>query len=285
MRGERSFEHSYCVKSKAWIKYLQDRDRGRVVTLTTLKQALQEYYWLAPEQESDEGDDHESPNDDDVRAARSTFSANEEILLGHSVALKAAIRDENEHAAFVSSIEILDWGQVYRGSVRWVLQQYRSGQLTSKLKLGTKVLSGDQFNELAKFDGQLLRMDSGLTKIFSLAADRSIVYDDRVGGALGWLVVQFLTHERPDLQLKESNRKQGAVPAGLRFMRGPGKRNPSSGQLVFPSRSTKPNPHARSNLLANWVLDAVVQSCPAWTMREAEAALFMIGYDVSGSLE
>ena len=284
MRGKRTFEHSYCVKSKAWIKYLQDRDRGRVVTLSTMEQAFREYYWLAPEQEGDASNDNELPNNDDPRAARSTFSANEKVLLKHSAVLKEAIRGENEHEAFVSSIEILDWGQVYRGSVRWVLHQYRHEQLVSKLKLGTEILSGDQLENVAKFDGQTLRMDSGLTKIFALAADRSIVYDDRVGAAFGWLVRQFLMHERPDLQLKESRGKEGVVPVHLRFMRGPGKRNPSSGPLVFPSRSTQPNPHAGSNLLANWVLDAVVRNCPGWTMRKAEAALFMIGYDVSGSL-
>lgn len=277
--GRRDLNHSYKIKSKTWIA----RRRTSELHLKTFVSAFESYFWLTPEDERDDETDAVSRADSD----RASFDTNQGILNGLSDDLKAALESNDHNRVFVQCIRILDWGQVYRGSVKWVLEQHGKGTLTKALRRGVAILDGKSLKEIEEFDGSTLRMDSGLTKIFSLASRQSIIYDDRVGASIGLLVRRFL--DEYDHQIGVVNGHAGKpekrrVPETLRFMRSNRKsRNPSKGSLKFPSRSTKPSlNHARSNLMANWVINAVSDKLgQAWPSRKLEAALFMIGYDVS----
>jgi len=122
-----------------------------------------------------------------------------------------------------------------------------------------------------------LRMDSGLTKIYALASEKSIIYDDRVGAALGLLSRKYLE------SINETE-----VPPELKFMRSnKSERNPSTTVFRFPSRPVKSKKsnaplfprQAYSNLMANWIVTKLASELK-WSRHQVEAALFMIGYRV-----
>jgi hypothetical protein len=142
-----------------------------------------------------------------------------------------------------------------------------------------------------------LRSNAGFSKIYSLCFDDFIIYDSRVAAALGMLITRYwitkAMHARTSLApLPES--------LSLVWMAGPpgSERNPNENQLgvrAFP-RTTTHYRHLISNVRANWMLKSALQNShfekivkarphqfPVTPLRALEAALFMIGYDLTGN--
>lgn len=123
------------------------------------------------------------------------------------------------------------------------------------------------------------RMNSGYTKVYSLICADAVIYDGRVGAAMGLLVRHYCAR----LQANE-------VPPELRFpwgvARGGLNRDPSRDCLSFPRLRNDGAFHAEWNVKANWALaEAVRKSAATWCsgndgLRRVEAALFMLGYQV-----
>jgi hypothetical protein len=193
----------------------------------------------------------------------------------------------NEQRVFIAALKVLDWGQVYKGSVGWLIQESERGGLSTKLAQAVQILDGDDGDVTAFNGNNPLRMDSGLTKVYSLCSKRSMIYDDRVGAAMGLLVRLFLDQNKKLWSRTARNK----IPKELRFMRGPSKtRNASVPRTYrFPGKQTG-SEHAKSNLWANWVIQEVVKPIAFWgydatedlasKMRILEGALFMLGYEV-----
>ena len=126
-----------------------------------------------------------------------------------------------------------------------------------------------------------LKMNSGFSKIYSLLVDDFIMYDSRVAAALCLLVRRFCEEQG----LNE-------VPGSLKFhipaARSPN-RDPSRGIYRF-SPAYTPKKHLDSNMMANWLLGAVLnegssrfdQIAGGLRLTSLQSALFMIGYDVEG---
>jgi hypothetical protein len=130
-------------------------------------------------------------------------------------------------------------------------------------------------------------MNATWTKYFSLTTTLSIIYDSRVGAALGYLVRLYLESVPTETLLK-------TVPDELAFRWSKGKssrnRNPSKNGFTFSKLSHDsygPEHWARCNVQANWIVrEAIRLSQADWCkgedgMRRVEAALFMLGYDVT----
>jgi hypothetical protein len=271
-------DHAYRIDSKLWAKYLRQNKPAcynvetSVLALTSLNDAFNNYYWIA-ESPTPQKDDVEGDNS--ANSAVTTFAANAECLNALRTKFHNAWKTEDPAGVFVACAAILDWGGVYRGSLKWLIKSYDGGSLINLLSQGMEILDGGDDSGIGKFDSPL-RMDSGLTKVYALACERSIIYDDRVGAALGFLARKYLEQDRNE-EVKE-------VPLNLKFACGGGDRNPSGDKLEFPRR--KPGRmHARSNLYANWILQSVAERTGdifgrAEKLRALEAALFMIGYRV-----
>ena len=122
-------------------------------------------------------------------------------------------------------------------------------------------------------------MNSGFSKIYSLLIDGFPIYDSRVACALASLVRLFC---------EETGRTK--VPARLEFALPPAhgdpkRRDPSSQRLglVFPKTGSKDEVHAKSNVMAAWLLGALAEKPPfsalgAEGVRAIQFAMFMIGY-------
>lgn len=184
----------------------------------------------------------------------------------------------------------MEWGLspgAVRGNVDWANQQQ---ELPRLIRDGVSIIN-HECPDVRPFHDEI-RMNAGYTKVFALLCKKSIIYDGRVGGALGFLVRTFLERQHPD---------QLVVPEELKFPwdqgRARGCRNPSKAGLNFPALAsggpkTRSMNHATWNIKANWVIDTAIDTArkrlpngrEAWyskndALRRIEAALFMVGYD------
>ncbi len=116
-----------------------------------------------------------------------------------------------------------------------------------------------------------------------------VIYDGRVGAALGLLVRKYC-----------EDKMLGDIPDELAFVWSKGKestytsshmnkRNPSRGKYKLPELLNNPKRHIENNIKANWLLKEIIQRTDSRfnrldkviQLRALEATLFMIGYDVS----
>lgn len=233
---------------------------------------------------------------------RKYYEDNESILLSVSGKIQESIARESTldgHALAVDAChEVMKWGfgegtHAYRANMQWVNDL--GDELVPTLRLGRASLSNDtpNFDVFGRGDGKTPhspvkpRMNAGWTKYYALALPHFIIYDGRVGAALGLLVRRYL--ESLSLTVKPNQ-----LPASLAFPwasgQGSNQRNPSSAEYIFPAlRHTEAGARewARVNVQANWVLtEAIKFSKASWLpadngLRRLEATLFMLGYDFS----
>lgn len=131
-------------------------------------------------------------------------------------------------------------------------------------------------------------MNSAYTKVYAIVDDRFIIYDGRVGSALGLLAREFLPtvshtgwHDTmvpllafPFKRERSTTRKYIRPEESTR--------NPSNGDYKFTEVENHAD-HAKWMLRASWIIEEMLVrlSQPRVTSRHIEAALFMVGYHVS----
>ena len=258
------FQHRYAIsKHHAW-KEWRDRPDGDAMTwsCTSLREAAERYSWGKEEV----GD----------------------AFKGFANSLARAISDDDTARCGELCLEIFRWGGVARfsgdSSRQWVERHRASGALPTMLAKARSLLLGG--GSLEAFDGDRLLMNAAMTKVYAASAPEGqlIIYDGRVGGALGLLAREYLREQG-----------QQKVPGELAFRWGPARatasrqieRNPSEGSWKFSSLYRDPRRHQihaalvrdSSRLLTEasaLVRAAGGQATPACFER----ALFMIGYDV-----
>lgn len=202
-----------------------------------------------------------------------------EVLAGD---LQRALKADNEENLRSVCLKIFRWGGVAARrddrSRMWV-EQIDRGPLDQRLNGAVEALL-DENDTLARFDGEGVLMNSAMTKIYAACRpDQLMIYDGRVGAALGLIARRFLENEK----------YRGPVPTELAFAWGAARtpavnRNPSTEQYVFPRlfgpRADKR--HAWQMRQASRLLRETVKQInqSAVTLRNLERALFMIGYDV-----
>ncbi|MGI3745864.1 MAG: hypothetical protein ACRYF8_10235 [Janthinobacterium lividum] len=223
--------------------------------------------------------------------AGDTFADSAATLTSLSSALHAALASPaNDQAARSAATDVMTWGGVVAGNVRWL---NANRNLTSDLLAVQAAINAQDTADDVLADRKL-RFNAGMTKVYSLLCDGLIIYDSRVAATLGWAVRKFCEAQ----QLT-------SVPAELSFPWAPAKstpnnpapknRDPSSTALSFPKLTPGPL-HAQWNMKASWILEAALLSSagqtsqfasdpyldtPALQLRAVEAALFMIGYDLN----
>lgn len=227
---------------------------------------------------------YQDPRTGEKHTGRS-FDESERVLSLLSKKLRKAVSEKNSTEASYCCQMVLDWGGVLGGNKKKLesfdgalagylaetklLFDSREARLTNKYLVSTE---GKSFDVV---------MNAGFTKIYSILCEDFIIYDGRVGAALGLLVREFLEHQNDSK----------ALPDALAFHYGSARnskvnRNPSSDIFKFPGLRWTYPPHIRSNLKANWILQDLTRrgagkfSTLKNPLRGIEAALFMIGYRV-----
>lgn len=206
------------------------------------------------------------------------FSENAKELEQLSSDLKNSIANEDAEMCRTACLAILKWGGVLRGNKEKIEKIEEKGSLVQYLKDAKQKLTTGNIESRDYYKG--VYMSSGFSKIYSLYMDDFIIYDSRVGAALGLLVRCYCEEKKLD-----------KVPELLRFAYGNKKggkrksRNPSKGNYTFPllRNAGYYDNHIENNLKANWVLKEALSSSSKFkglNLRSLEAALFMIGYKI-----
>jgi hypothetical protein len=212
---------------------------------------------------------------------------------------------ESCHSLHHTCLEILEWGGVAGTSSDWLRERCDANDLAGAINRAVLELTGclspmtlgikSVFAPRPPRDN--IPMNSALTKIFALAKpDDIVVYDGRVGAALGLLSRRFLEEPMGTAhKVAISKKGQNSVPRYLQWGWGDGetsnpkkgRRNPSAGNMRFPGirrRTPVDRVHAdyvwRASQLLKKVKCFLTSAGTAVTLVELERALFMVGYDV-----
>lgn len=245
----------------------------------SLYDAYRQYHWPHPALP------HLSlPKGSSFATSASTLAA-----LRHTLQVSLA-RPSNDAATCSAAIDVMIWGGVRAGNVRW-LNVNQSGLSNVLLDIRDALNANDTTN--TRLGEPTLRFNAGMTKVYSLICESLIIYDSRVAAALGWAVTLFC-HAKGLPNVPQELSFPWAAAKTAPSHPSPKRRNPSVGALTFPNLRAGTE-HAKWNLKASWILGAVLaspnaqasqfkQSVPANDqLRAVEAALFMIGYDLNST--
>ena len=223
--------------------------------------------------------------------AGSTYHDTQEKLGVLQNKLQLSLQESDDKACLLASLSILDWGQVYRECVNWLVELSQNDEVVPSLIEATALIDGTKSTDASNFvsnfkRGGKYRCNSGTTKIFALVSNKSIIYDGRVACALGMLVLDYVS---------ENNLE--SIPKELLFLMDSDiKRNPSVNNYKFPTKSNMEHKllnQAVSNLRINLILQNIQKkvihsgvfspyiNSRNETLRAIESVLFMVGYKVN----
>jgi hypothetical protein len=174
----------------------------------------------------------------------------------------------------------------YSANVQWIEQNYNLYDgLTSNFKCAVNEIESDDFDDTLFGKEKLYRMNAGFTKIYALLANDSIIYDGRVGAALGYIVTLFCEQTGEEFT-EDLNFYWGASESKGRF------RNPSIPEKGFnftKLSNSNESGWALCNVKANWLLTSAIDKLEDSfkfggygkkdMLHAIEASLFMVGYD------
>ena len=203
--------------------------------------------------------------------------------------LRAAIQTEDVRSVVTVCENILKWGGVAAHNVRYLHQRQpvlvRELQHLHDLLSRNRTPSKHELRREPDNPATECRMNAGFVKIYSLLCDDCVIYDGRVGAALGLLTRQFC----------EATGRT-VVPSMLAFAFGTPKeapnskhakiRDPSHGTLRFPRLRPDARFHTVQVMRANWFVRCAQDRNPnAFSageegLHELAAGLFMVGYDL-----
>jgi len=201
--------------------------------------------------------------------------------------LRTSVLENDVNLVRKSALAMLSWGGVLNGNRERIVDM---GEDVCNYFRRVKESMSLSETRLGNHDG--IFINSGFTKLYFLLVDDFIMYDGRVGAALGLL--GRLYSEEIGLE---------KIPRTIEFSFGKGKesrgkqltgnrRNPSKGNYKLPEFSGDRNRHINDNIKASWLLKtladkttsrfALLPQGPLLNERltAIQSALFMIGYDV-----
>ncbi|OPL12264.1 MAG: hypothetical protein AVO34_07645 [Firmicutes bacterium ML8_F2] len=252
---ENLFQHSYV-----------DRRSGITWQCNSVYDAYKKYRW-----------GFSFIDENGITQTGTTYADNELALNKLRNKLREAYLNQDAEALCNISCIVLEWGKVSNWNSNWC--KTKRDKLFQLYGKGMSMLKPAIADDSGPFPE---RFNSGMTKIYSLLLNDFIIYDGRVGAALGYLVICYCRRCRFT-----------SVPPLIKFPWAPGKetnsanpknRDPSSGNLLIEPISGSAE-HARWNLRASWLLKEAASRSKKFSnlaepLRAIEAGLFMIGYDL-----
>ncbi len=239
-----------------------------IVRIETLEQAFENYWWNGKD-----------------------FDGNTKILNSVANVVSKAIQSESQPSGdddCLSAIhEVLRWGaggegqRLYVSNMKWA-KDNRVG-LAERLRQGRLAMSSATPNIKIFSEAYGPRMNAGFTKYYAFACTDVVIYDGRVGAALGLITRTFCLKEGMEFVPEEISFRWGAQNA----KRNPLNRDPSSEKYCFKQLPTAGGMRwAECNIRANWIISAALsRSSASWCsasdgVRRIEAALFTLGYEI-----
>lgn len=136
-------------------------------------------------------------------------------------------------------------------------------------------------------------MNSGFTKLYFLLIDDFIMYDGRVGAALGLLGRLFAEEQGLDKIPELIEFSYGSGKVSVAKQKEGDRRDPSNSRYALPKFNGDSKRQTNDNIKASWLLKGIADATKSHfadlsqdgllneRMTAIQAALFMIGYDVA----
>ncbi len=285
-KSEDGFSHKYCILPKG------RRQVNKHWDCSSIYDAYQNYSW---------GFSYEDRLCGNKRVRGDTFGDSKKRTNRIKELLLQGVHENDEELAFNASCMMLDWGGVLKRGVYsneskltdikkdiGLVEYLR--KVKSVLDSDLVAITDDYFVTCLDGSRYPVIMNSGFTKLYSILVDDFVIYDGRVGAALGLLVTKWAS----DYSGRE-------IPYLLRFSYGNAassdkcqnnkeRRNPSNDKVIFQSlfhgeKEKRRVRHIQDNIKANWVIKEVLRISSENSLfnrlgapiRAFEAALFMIG--------
>lgn len=267
--GPEVFQHQYYLKK-----------RGQHWQCSSLYEAYEKYWWpynmACP-----------------VKVKNLTggsFSESFNYLTDLAVIFRASVKNEDMDHTLKCAYAMLKWGGVLNKNWDRVLSMgdglcHYFTHIQKRLKI-SKVL-------LENHDGVII--NSGFTKLYFLLVNDFVMYDGRVGAALGLLSRLFAEEQGLEKIPREIGFSFGSGRvAGGQETTG-NRRDPSRGRYKLPTFNGNSMRHLHDNINASWLLKeladktsspfAELDQVPPLNKRltALQSALFMVGYDVRDS--
>ena len=260
VNGDIPVIHSFYIRDP---RLPRDYIHGREFRVGSLEDAFLSYFWY-----------------------KEDYNGNALKLADVQIAVRNSVTNQTLVSALNAIHEVLKWGaggvgtRLYKDNMEWARQQ--GDGVVECLSRGRLTMDSDELSDLLIFSrANGPRMNAGYTKYYALACQNSIIYDGRVGAALGLLVRNYCIHHGLDRVPEELAFRWGAQSG-----KNPLNRNPSVGTLVFKKLYTDGRIWAEWNKKANWILQSAIGAAHAeWInvpdgLRRLEASLFMLGYSM-----
>ena len=242
-----------------------------------IKDAFHKYYWTFRI--------NNEPIFLNIKKEGNTFEESQEILSYLKDEIQKAFKDSNEEDLFFAIKAVLAWGgprtlgSEKRGNWKYLKNINSNGHNCILEFLTTannqwEALNSNNVKITSKIN---FRSNSGFTKIFSLFLEDFVIYDSRVGAAFTHFLSKKFGSEIPNnliLNLPNGSEKKSKYIL-------------NSNPAIFKSTSQNDEKHFSSNVKASWIIKEVIELINKKNIsekvdsRQFEAALFMIGADVS----
>lgn len=210
-----------------------------------------------------------------------TFVESKDILEIIEKGMKSSIQENNQTNLLEYSSSILEWGGVKRSNYDKLKDMEES--IIDYYRDSIERLNPETVDTKDDFSG--IFMNSGFTKIYSLLIDNFVIYDSRVGAALGLLIKLFLTEKNIVSIPDELNFAYGNARSTKNDKGSLNRRNPSNEKYKFTVLTNNDKKHIKNNIYANWLLKEISDNSEfkneSSPIRALESALFMIGYSVN----
>lgn len=267
---ETPVSQNYKVISKKDQKIL-----GNSFAAESIKDCLQNYSW--------NGSDY-----------LTTSNLLDQLSIELQTAIRSGVGQKVKNTAFDiykwGGVPLLKKGQRPNKSMAWFEKLNATGELVDRVSQSITILHSGV--NLERFDGEDLIMNSGYTKVASLAAAKEslIIMDGRVGAALGDLALIAMREGHFSGVSREIMFPWGSKRVSKATLPNEDSRNPSSPTIKFPRLfgANSDYRHAQAMYLASKLVREVVfelqRTNLGLTERQFECALFMWGYDVRSRL-
>ena len=203
--------------------------------------------------------------------------------------LREVVQTEDVRSVVTVCENILKWGGVTAHNVLYLHQ--RRPVLVRELQHVRDLLSRNRTpskRDLCREPDNPAtecRMNAGFVKIYSLLCDNCVIYDGRVGAALGLLTRQFC-EATGHTEVPSALEFAFGTPKEARNTKNAKVRDPSHGPLRFPRLGPDARFHTVQVMRANWFIGRALNRNPnAFSageegFHELAAGLFMVGYDL-----
>ncbi len=215
----------------------------------------------------------------------SLFEANEKFTYNSNYKIEEMknwskiFNSENasEEQLFILCLKIFDWGKVYTGNIKKVIELYEQKRLKQYLNYISKLLESKTTIEIKDTTQEIL-WTSGWTKVYSFINSEILIYDSRVSSFINYSLIKSYNH----LNDKEKTEFHKLSKLLFNFGGATNRARTVPKEYGFINQHPKGVKGFNANLISSWIVQLTKSklNLKDREIREFERSFFMLGFDL-----